>query len=446
MKPIVPVGLVSALCLVVCIKSTAQSALQQKLNQRSVPVQGADSATRAAIKKYYQLGLQYKDGKGVAIDYTKAYDNFSKAAALGDAQSTYAVAYLHYKGLGCVQDYVQAARLFAQGAYAGRDNSIYFYALCFRNGYGIAKNEDSAKYWLTKAAANGYKQAAQELKMPAGENSNDSAKALVQQISNAALPQHYKPNTFTCITPKLPAASVIAGNYTGYLIQYDWSGQNAIRTLTLSLTLKGEGNGTISGKWKEDSNTVALSASLKGDSIVFANTRYRRKDHYSPDSAVLYNFENAALNLVQKGDSVFLAGNVQMFSPERKEPSKPLFVALTRSGLPNPSKGGAKNADSLNNNKSVGIPASGGGRAKLLKVYPNPFTNKLNVQVEIPKEGQAVLELVTMNGQVVYHLNAGVIPAGTYAIPLQVDYIAPATYMLRIIYNGQSEGVKVVKK
>src|ERR1019366_5028191 len=121
-----------------------------------------DSITNL-ITNYYKLALQYKDGNGVTMDYAKAYSYFSKAADLGDAQSVYAAGYMQYKGLGCVQDYQKAALAFAQGAKTGKDNSMYFYGLCWRNGYGVVtKNEDSAKYWLNKAAAIGYKQAVKE--------------------------------------------------------------------------------------------------------------------------------------------------------------------------------------------------------------------------------------------------------------------------------------------
>lgn len=37
-----------------------------------------------SAKQYYQLGLRYKNGDGVPIDYTKAFENFKKAADLGD--------------------------------------------------------------------------------------------------------------------------------------------------------------------------------------------------------------------------------------------------------------------------------------------------------------------------------------------------------------------------
>jgi TPR repeat protein len=234
------------------------------------PTTGSD--TQVQINQYYQLALQYKDGNGVAMDYAKAFDYFEKAAGLGDAQSVYSLGYMHYKGLGCEQDYGKAASLFAQGAQSGRDNSMYFYGLCWRNGYGVTKNEDSAQYWLHKAAATGYQQAIKELAMVAGENSNDSAAALVQQINNAAIPGKKKLNEYNKIQQKLPSPEIITGNYTGWLIQYDWSGMHAVSSKQLQLNITAEDK-DLTGEWIEDvKDTVAMKATLASDSVLFTNT------------------------------------------------------------------------------------------------------------------------------------------------------------------------------
>ena len=83
--------------------------------------------------------------------------------------------YLPSRGLGVTQNYDSAATLFKQCAYLGRDNSEYFLGLCYRNGYGLVQNEDSAQYWLQKSASLDYKLAIQELHSKASENSNTQA-------------------------------------------------------------------------------------------------------------------------------------------------------------------------------------------------------------------------------------------------------------------------------
>lgn len=389
-----------------------------QLNAQNASIDSTEQA-----QNYYKLALQYKDGNGVAMDYSKAFEYFSKASDFGDAQGTYAIAYMHYKGLGCTQDYKLAVKLFAKGAVTGKDNSMYFYGLCWRNGYGLKKNEDSAKYWLQKSADLGYKQAVMELKMSAGENSNDSAKRLVQAINNAAIPRNVILNQYKKIENHLPPAEVIAGCYKGYIIQYDWSGKNAVSSKKLTLNLSGKSK-SLEGYWSEEGiDSFKLKASLKLDSLVFNNTKYARKDHYSPDSAVKYSFQSARLNLVQKGDSIFLAGNIEMFSPERKEPSKPLFVALVRVENTNIDKNAVSN----------------------LRVSPNPFTGTLNVEFNLPEPGPLEVQLLTIDGAVVYRNPSGTLDAGHYILPLQPGKIAAGTYLVKVLNGNHASSVKVVK-
>ncbi|ASW75001.1 hypothetical protein IQ37_00005 [Chryseobacterium piperi] len=265
----------------------------------------------------YKQGLSYKNGTdGKNIDFAKAYDYFSQAAQLNYPQGVYSLAYMHFKGLSCQQDYVKAAGLFKQGALAGRDNSMYFLGLIYRNGYGIPANEDSAKYWLQKAADMGYKQAIEELKMQVGENSNVAAKALAAQIQNAALPANAILDHYVRIEHKLPGQSIITGDYNGYLLQYDWSGQNIVDSKSLNLHL-ADNNGILTGTWTEEgTDSVAVQASLEADSLRFSNTQYRRKDHYSPDTAILYNFNDIVLNLVQKNDSTVNSSDIDHLIPD----------------------------------------------------------------------------------------------------------------------------------
>lgn len=380
------------------------------------------ATARAQIAQYYRLAMQYKGGNGVPMDYARAVGYFGQAAKLGDAQSAYALAYMHYKGLGCPQDYDSAAILFAQGAFNGRANSMYFYGLCWRNGYGVAKNGDSARYWLEKSAAHGYKQAAQELRSATAENSDDAAKALVRQIQNAALPNKAAPNVFRKTSNHLTAAQVVEGNYSGYLIQYDWSGQNVLASKKLQLSLSANGGAGLQGSWTEEgSDRVAIQASILYDSIVFRNTSYKRRDHYSPDSAIRYDFRNAALNLVQGGDTVFLGGSVDMFSPDRKEPSKPLFVALERITI-----------QTVVNEIS-------------LKVSPSPFTSLLKVEFTLPKDTYVEVQLLGLNGTVAYRNTSGFLVAGHYLLPLQPGYISPGVYLVKLFYDGKNAVAKIIR-
>ena len=404
-----------------------------------------DGSRKQSIKYYYNLGIRYKNGDGVDVDYANAFNSFSRAAQLGDAQSKYAVGYMKFKGLGTSQDYFAAAKLFAEGAYAGRDNSQYFLGLCYRNGYGLTQNEDSAQYWLKKSAALGYKQAKWELESKIPENSNSEAISLVKEIQNAAIPKHLTPNQFIRIdTSSATDTALLKGEYSGYLIQYDWSGRHPLIIKKLKLELNPSIYSTwMSGNWKEDDSiSVNFKAKIQGDSLLFDSTNYKRKDHYSVHRSVDYQIENAVLNMVASSDTIYLAGNINMHSPERNEPSKPIFIALSKTRNINSVDTcltDFKRKDSLELN-------SLSAKAKLLNVYPNPFSSYINVTFKVEATAKTCIEMYNMAGQLVYQTTPQILDKGKYKIKVEPSiHLNAQTYLVRLVFDGGQEAVKVQK-
>jgi len=252
----------------------------------------------------------------------------------------------------------------------------------------------------------------------------------VQKIHNAALPEQIPLNQFIPIRPKTPDSTIIAGDYEGYVIQYDWSGKYPVSTKKLHLFLE-QGQTNLTGKWLEEgADSVTVRIALQNDSLVFNGTNYERKDHYSLDRGIEYDFQNAALNLVRKEDSVYLAGNIYMFSPDRKEPSKPLLVALVRTVKD-------RKIDTANLTTE----------AKLLSVYPNPFTSYVNVEFEVNEATKVGIELYDIEGKRVYTKPPQPLVKGTYKIRIEpFRHLAQQTYILRLVFTGGQEAVKVIKK
>lgn len=420
-------------------KDTSKSAHQQVASKTSL------------IKKYYYLAIAYKNGDSVAMDYHKAFAYFSKAADLGDPQSLYAKGYCFYKSIGCTQSYDSAAKYFRQGAYSGRDNSMYMLALCYRNQYvDVPEALDSAKYWLQKAAALGYRQAIMELNTKTPEHTdNKDAQALVSQIHNAALPAKTPLNQFIPIKPAPPDSSVIYGSFTGYLIGYDWSGKYIINTkkLTLQLTKDTTAGGShqITGQWVEqDVPAVIIHAIIKQDSLTFSKMHYRRVDHYSSGDGIAYNFKDATLNLVRKGDSVYLAGNVHLFSPERKEPSKPTLIVLQRivSQDTHDSSFMTATLKPAQKHQQNTPPA-----ASIIKVFPNPFTSYVNVSFKVIRPSKVSVELYTITGVRVYAKSPENLSIGSYKIRIEPeDHIGAQTYILRLVFDNGNQDIKILKR
>jgi uncharacterized protein len=379
---------------------------------------------REKINSYYKLGLEFKDGNNTTIDYSKAYEYFQKAAELGDEQSVYAIAYMHYKGLGCNQDYTIAADLFYQGALRGKDNSMYFYGLCWKNGYGRKLNQDSAKYWLIRSARMGYVQAKWELNTSKGENNIDSIKLLLERFKEIKLPHIQSINTYNRVIQSVSSKYLVSGAYKGFLIQYDWSGNYIISGKEVLLDIDSRSDELV-GKWKENhsDSITKIYGHIEKDSIYFRSSKYNLVDHYSNGSAVEYSMKSARLQIQETMDSVFIVGNIEMFSNIRKEPSKPFYLIL------------AKKKDVLSN-------------LTKLSVDPNPFTTLINVRFTLPKKTSLVeIQLLNSSGSLLYKKNGENMEAGRYNFPLQPQQVlAAGVYFIKLVYDNNFSSVKILKK
>lgn len=128
----------------------------------------------------YLLGILYEKGKGVSVDYLKAFNYFLKGAQAGNAACQYAL-YLYYKdGTGCVKDVGAALKwlkvaadngdadamadwayhccveidpprfsegfaYFSKAAEQGHERGKLMLAFCYENGWGVTLNIEQAK-------------------------------------------------------------------------------------------------------------------------------------------------------------------------------------------------------------------------------------------------------------------------------------------------------------
>jgi TPR repeat protein len=388
------------------------------------------AAQNGIIEGWYNIALLYKE-RADSPDFEKAYKYFDTAANHGDAQSVYALAYMHYKGLGCQQDYSKAASFFKKGAVSGRANSMYFYGLCWRNGYGLSTNQDSANYWLQKAANKGYKMAINELATNEAENNNTQARTLSTKLKNDFLTKNNSFNKFQKIEANTPL-KVATGEYEGYLVRYDWSGQHAISSSKLTLKLFNR-NGQVSGQWIEnDSINVPLNAEFNSSSIVFNDMEYARKDHYNTKKGKSYSFKNANLQWSQNKDTVYLIGNIQMFSTKQNEPDKPIFISLKRY---------VGKTDLIKEEKSILEKTT--HLKEQVNAYPNPFVNTITVDFVLKQKTDVQIQLETLEGRIVYEKKSGLLEAGTYTLYLK--NLRAATYLLKVYYGKSFHTTKVVK-
>lgn len=356
-------------------------------------------------------------------DAVKAYNCFARGAALGDNQCVAWLGYCYYKGVGCIQDYAQAYTYLSQAAYNGNSTAMYYLALQYRNGYYLPRNADSANALLARAAAKKEKQAQGEINVTSPENP-------VEPITPPENSQIYNTGTYQRIKHNVNVKT-LPGSYNGYAIRYDFSGQHILSIFPLQASFAEDGS-NVTGKWVEGTDTAIIQASYTDSALLFANTAYRKKDHYSSytnykghKTGEEWQFDRASFSLLQQPDSVYITGNIRLYSNWRKEFGQPLFVHLAR----------ATTLVDDANPTSVNLSAL------------NPFHTQLPVTFTIASTTPVTLQLKTMQGQPILTDQSGILPPGTYRRTLNVPpSTANSSYILQLQTKNGNNSIIIIKQ
>lgn len=390
------------------------------------------SAKLGYARSYYNMGLLYKDGAGVEQDFVKSFNYFKAGSKLNDKTCIYSEGYMRYKGLGCNQDYGEAAKLFKRGVALRSVGSIYMLGLCYRNGYGVAVNLDSARHMLSLAAKWGDERAIQELSSTSPENLNiQSVPDLQPRTSTMGKPVDLKKG-FKKVSHYLPPND-ISGEYSGFSIKYDWSGKHIIGQSSLNLSLSYKEK-TLTGQWVENEDTqVDLRGIVTDSAVVFSNAEYLQTDHYNKNNPLLVTFKNSRLQLIKSKDTVYLTGNMSLYSPQSKEPEKPEFIMLIRTG--------AKIDSVLNQNDE---------EAKVDSIhfiaYPNPFSGPLKLRYTLKKTVNVnIIVSDLLNANIVYKSKPILLKEGEYTDVIEFNG-HPGNYVVTLQYGGKIKSAIVFKQ
>jgi len=144
----------------------------------------------------YNLGICYREGYGISVDYQKAIEWFMKSADSGNVEALAAIGscyssggpnllrnmekafeywqkgyekgdpdcahnmgFNYEMGNGVTKDIAKAVSYYQVAAEKGVAMSQYNLGICFYAGNGVTQNQEKALYWWKKAAAQGHKEA-----------------------------------------------------------------------------------------------------------------------------------------------------------------------------------------------------------------------------------------------------------------------------------------------
>jgi len=127
------------------------------------------AAENGDAKGQVQLGLVYKNGRGVMKDYAEAIKWFRKAADQGNAQAQVQLGQMYFDGEGVAKNYAEAAKWLQKTADTFPD-ARYMLGVLYDNGWGVTKDHIAAAKLFIRAAHGASKEARSYLERMFSEN------------------------------------------------------------------------------------------------------------------------------------------------------------------------------------------------------------------------------------------------------------------------------------
>lgn len=354
---------------------------------------------------YHNLGMFYKYASDGKQDFKKAYEAFKKGALTGSESCCYDTGFMLYKGLGCQQDYAAAVALFRQAADRDHAPSLFMLGLCYRNGYGVERDAERAKFYLERAAKLNNQDAMEELLKD--EPENNPKRRFVNVDKSMEIPE-----TMPAIDPYIPHnRGAIAGTYQGVLVTYDWSGENVISEKPLAMNVT-EKAGKYDGLWIQGKDSICFQATATDDGVLkFDSTQVVLYDRYSDDYKALYRFEQADISC---GDNS-ISGQLRLYSLEEMEPERPMYVYLQKNG-----DADAQDEQSEDDNSKI-------------YAYPNPFVDRVTLRFELEADvPSAQICLYSQAGINKQNYNLGALGAGEHSFVIAPD-VSENIYIVRVV-------------
>jgi TPR repeat protein len=123
----------------------------------------AENYRRAALQGYAaaenNLGALYRRGYGVPLDMALAFHWYSLAAQHGSPAAQQNLGTFYYLGYTTPVDYVQAAKWYRASAEQGFSQAQNSLAFCYLRGTGVPRDDVQAAHWALLAAEQGHPRA-----------------------------------------------------------------------------------------------------------------------------------------------------------------------------------------------------------------------------------------------------------------------------------------------
>ncbi|MFD0989790.1 hypothetical protein ACFQ1R_06765 [Mariniflexile jejuense] len=398
----------------------------------------SSAAHKAYPEAQYNLGRLYKYGMGCELSFAKAMEWFEKATENGSQRAAYTLGYMYFKGYGVTQDYQKAVYWFNQSTDV---MAVHFLGLCYYLGYGVPADENKALEFLLNNNTVNSKTLAKYIQAQQKEKNEVAIEATMQ--TNIEVDSTYiQPEVISEINietyQETLTKEMVAGEWIGKLVQYDWSGKTIERIVPISINFDASGNTAIGIKASINGQEKTASAQWQDGNIYIDTNLSFAMDRLYPDNPNELSLDYTVFTLVLQQKELlgttYLTGTVDTFIESWTEYGQPMSLVL-------------RPKDSVDALDTEILEALAAQENQFIKLYPVPFNNSLTVQYQLETASEVFVELVGLHtAQHISILPNTTQQAGEYTYTIPIDSSLPeGYYVVRIIAGNQIYTRMIVK-
>lgn len=363
------------------------------------------------------LGDLYKYGIGTDINIRKARKWYRKSHQLGFDKGTYSLGYMHYKGIGGVtQNYNKAVKLFKKSNYP---MAKHWLAMAHYFGNGVSKNKQRALELLKTNKSLDSKV------MLACMNEHKAENYELTAIEKTLLE-----DTFNDSNTTIYGSELISGKWNGTLIQMNWSDKATLQRIPVKTILEfNPETETTRYSFNLPSKSINGIATDGMESISFDDLNleiHRTFFNHKDEAVVNYRIKESSVRLKKVNGTSHLIISLESDAIELKEPGTKFYMLLS------------KEQKQTENGKNISeeVISKLNTIDKFIKLYPNPFQEKLYIAYSLENSSTISIEVTNMNsgyrkvlqndkkqdkGEYIYFLNGNELQKGMYIISVYVD-------------------------
>ena len=350
------------------LKSPNQSKSKNKELFKTVKLCAESGSAEAACN----LGIFYKDGIGCKLNFDQSKKWFEKSYELGNQKAAYSLGYLYLKGLGSVnQDYTTAVQWFKISDYP---MAKHWLAQCYYFGYGVPQDISKALQMLKDNPIGNsqvlLKQFVSEQKQLVNLKEDVTTGSLSQSVKNTTAD-----DLSNISSPAVISSENVIGEWSGELLEMDWSGEKLIRRLPLSIIISSSPGEIFQTKFTIGEKYFLGDALLVNNELIFPNLNFELPKQYT-DHPEMLSLDYRILNLRFFIKNNLLTGRLTTNIETWSEPGPPLYIQLSKSNKD-------FDEEALNAFKQQ--------EDSFIKIYPNPVDDDFLIRYTLDTDSRVRL-------------------------------------------------------